>query len=118
MPAADGLLRVTTTHRPLHTYRPHEISAALRLGLSGPDAIYPLDSRSFADSNFIMSRALFVKNLRFVINTPSLSSYQNTSMLTGHRSYNVTPEELFELFGKYGPIRYVAIPDMISASIY
>ncbi|ROW01507.1 hypothetical protein VSDG_02044 [Cytospora chrysosperma] len=32
-----------------------------------------------------MSRALFVKNL----------------------SYNVTPEELFELFGKYGPIRQV-----------
>jgi RNA recognition motif-containing protein len=31
-------------------------------------------------------------------------------MLTGHRSYNVTPEELFELFGKYGPIRYVATP--------
>lgn len=24
-------------------------------------------------------------------------------------SYNVTPEELFELFGKYGPIRYVSL---------
>jgi pre-mRNA branch site protein p14 len=23
------------------------------------------------------------------------------------RSYNVTPEDLFELFGKFGPIRYV-----------
>lgn len=55
-----------------------------------------------------MSRALFVKNLRFVINPPYLSSYLNTPMLTGPRSYNVTPEELFELFGKYGPIRYVA----------
>jgi RNA recognition motif-containing protein len=22
-------------------------------------------------------------------------------------SYNVTPEELFDLFGKFGPIRYV-----------
>ncbi|CAN8099559.1 unnamed protein product [Discula destructiva] len=32
-----------------------------------------------------VNRALFVKNL----------------------SYNVTPEELFELFGKYGPIRQV-----------
>ncbi|KAK4039288.1 putative pre-mRNA branch site protein p14 [Parachaetomium inaequale] len=32
-----------------------------------------------------MDRALFVKNL----------------------SYNVTPEELFDLFGKYGPIRQV-----------
>ncbi|KXX80532.1 Splicing factor 3B subunit 6-like protein [Madurella mycetomatis] len=32
-----------------------------------------------------MNRALFVKNL----------------------SYNVTPEELFDLFGKYGPIRQV-----------
>ncbi|KAF6805769.1 Splicing factor 3B subunit 6-like protein [Colletotrichum sojae] len=31
-------------------------------------------------------RALFVKNL----------------------SYNVTPEELFDLFGKFGPIRYAA----------
>lgn len=29
-------------------------------------------------------------------------------MLTVPPSYNVTPEELFELFGKYGPIRYVA----------
>lgn len=34
-----------------------------------------------------VNRALFVKNL----------------------SYNVTPEELFELFGKFGPIRYVRI---------
>lgn len=57
-----------------------------------------------------MSRALFVKNLRFVINTPSSPSYLNTSMLTSPCSYNVTPEELFELFGKYGPIRYVAPP--------
>ncbi|KAK7741211.1 hypothetical protein SLS63_000764 [Diaporthe eres] len=50
---------------------------------------------------------LFVKNLRFVIKTPSPSSYLNASMLTGLLSYNVTPEELFELFGKYGPIRQV-----------
>lgn len=69
-----------------------------------------MESRSLADSNFIMSRALFVKNLRFVIKTPSPSSYLNASMLTGPLSYNVTPEELFELFGKYGPIRYVASP--------
>lgn len=72
--------------------------------------VSPLDLRSTADSNFIMSRALFVKNLRFVINPPSSSSYLNTLMLTVPRSYNVTPEELFELFGKYGPIRYVAPP--------
>ena len=24
-----------------------------------------------------------------------------------YNSYNVTPEELFDLFGKFGPIRYV-----------
>lgn len=30
-------------------------------------------------------------------------------MLTLFDSYNVTPEELFELFGKYGPIRYVEL---------
>jgi len=24
-------------------------------------------------------------------------------------SYNVTPEELFDLFGKFGPIRYVLL---------
>jgi RNA recognition motif-containing protein len=30
-------------------------------------------------------------------------------VLTLVRSYNVTPEELFDLFGKYGPIRYVAL---------
>lgn len=28
-------------------------------------------------------------------------------MLTLSCSYNVTPEELFDLFGKFGPIRYV-----------
>ena len=28
-------------------------------------------------------------------------------MLTWN-SYNVTPEELFDLFGKFGPIRYAA----------
>lgn len=65
-----------------------------------------------------MSRALFVKNLRFVINPPSPSSYLNTSMLTVPPSYNVTPEELFELFGKYGPIRYVAPMTLLSASMY
>lgn len=27
--------------------------------------------------------------------------------LTAHSSYNVTPEELFDLFGKFGPVRYV-----------
>ena len=25
-------------------------------------------------------------------------------------SYNVTPEELFDLFGKFGPVRYVQEP--------
>lgn len=29
--------------------------------------------------------------------------------LTCLYSYNVSPEELFELFGKYGPIRYVTL---------
>ncbi len=28
-------------------------------------------------------------------------------------SYNVTPEELFHLFGKFGPIRYVEQPPSI-----
>lgn len=27
-------------------------------------------------------------------------------------SYNVTPEELFDLFGKFGPIRYVEQPSL------
>jgi pre-mRNA branch site protein p14 len=26
------------------------------------------------------------------------------------RSFNVTPEELFDLFGKFGPVRYVDMP--------
>jgi pre-mRNA branch site protein p14 len=38
-------------------------------------------------------------------------------MLTGHRSYNVTPEELFELFGKYGPIRYVPPPSVLDVGL-
>jgi hypothetical protein len=29
-------------------------------------------------------------------------------------SYNVTPEELFDLFGKYGPIRYVDLARHVS----
>ncbi|POS85960.1 pre-mRNA branch site protein p14, partial [Erysiphe pulchra] len=39
-----------------------------------------------------VNRALFVKNLSFKINVTS---------------YNVTPEELFDLFGKFGPIRQI-----------
>lgn len=31
----------------------------------------------------------------------------NGPLLTHCHSYNVTPEELFDLFGKFGPIRYV-----------
>ena len=31
-------------------------------------------------------------------------------VLTPPPSYNVTPEELFDLFGKYGPIRCVKTP--------
>jgi pre-mRNA branch site protein p14 len=32
-------------------------------------------------------------------------------------SYNVTPEELFELFGKFGPIRYVPHPRVLHISL-
>jgi RNA recognition motif-containing protein len=52
---------------------------------------------------------LFVKNLRFVWTLETLIAeglgmvYQRR-ILTGS-SYNVTPEELFDLFGKFGPIR-------------
>lgn len=45
----------------------------------------PLPKCRLLIHNVEVNRALFVKNL----------------------SYNVTPEELFELFGKFGPIRYV-----------
>lgn len=55
----------------------------------------------------LLHRALFVKNLRFVIVAPLPWPRAIKSMLTLLDSYNVTPEELFELFGKYGPIRYV-----------
>jgi RNA recognition motif-containing protein len=30
-------------------------------------------------------------------------------------SFNVTPEELFDLFGKFGPVRYVSPPAMALA---
>jgi len=53
-------------------------------------------------------RALFVKNLRYDL----CDSIQMMQMLTSN-SYNVTPEELFDLFGKFGPIRYVSVARVI-----
>ena len=35
---------------------------------------------------------------------PSLGAEQAANV--AHCSYNVTPEELFDLFGKFGPVRY------------
>ena len=32
-------------------------------------------------------------------------------------SYNVTPEELFDLFGKFGPVRYVTNPHLLTVQI-
>jgi RNA recognition motif-containing protein len=56
-------------------------------------------------------RALFVKNLRFVetLATAMADRIEMTyrSSVLIYNSYNVTPEELFDLFGKFGPIRYV-----------
>lgn len=113
MPAAYGLPAPCHHHHPSSTpclQAMRDLYCLAPWSTFSQRVVPPLDLRSTADSNFIMSRALFVKNLRFVINPPSPSSYLNTSMLTVPRSYNVTPEELFELFGKYGPIRYVAPP--------
>ncbi|TGZ78660.1 RNA-binding domain-containing protein [Ascodesmis nigricans] len=42
-----------------------------------------------------VQRILFVKNLRYDTRTPHLPSY------------NVSSEELFDLFGKFGPIRQI-----------
>ena len=59
------------------------------------------------------SSALFVKNLRFDaicsqhVDRPTQLARSRNSWLTA-TSYNVTPEELFDLFGKFGPIRYVS----------
>jgi pre-mRNA branch site protein p14 len=64
----------------LHPTRSARHSPATHL--SGPA---PPVSRFSWLTTVTMDRALFVKNL----------------------SYNVTPEELFDLFGKYGPIRQV-----------
>jgi RNA recognition motif-containing protein len=55
-------------------------------------------------------RALFVKNLRCAEFLQKYFSDGDMWMERGHmltrNSYNVTPEELFDLFGKFGPIRY------------
>lgn len=32
-------------------------------------------------------------------------------------SYNVTPEELFDLFGKFGPIRYATSVELLDPGI-
>ncbi|KAH6619208.1 hypothetical protein B0J18DRAFT_237810 [Chaetomium sp. MPI-SDFR-AT-0129] len=53
----------------------------------------------------MMDRALFVKNLRYGL--IPLRPQTIPRVLTSRFSYNVTPEELFDLFGKYGPIRQV-----------
>jgi RNA recognition motif-containing protein len=75
------------------------------------------------DSHFGMSTALtlcqnslFVKNLRFkpLSNlganylTRLCGAYERSAMNLAdfEDSYIVTPEELFDLFGKFGPIRY------------
>ncbi|KAK3495827.1 hypothetical protein B0T13DRAFT_306907 [Neurospora crassa] len=56
----------------------------------------------------LYNRALFVKNLRYAIATLAVVKMSWTCHgLTCFNSYNVTPEELFDLFGKYGPIRQV-----------
>ena len=47
-----------------------------------------------------VNRALFVKNLRLVFFV--MIGTEVTEILD---SYNVTPEELFDLFGKFGPVR-------------
>lgn len=55
-------------------------------------------------------RALFVKNLRyeyFPSPSPRPKHQRDTITDANHDSYNVTPEELFDLFGKFGPIRCV-----------
>lgn len=59
-----------------------------------------------------MFRILFVKNLRYVLTLPSSNTPGPVSSVCStlqkvdlSRSYNVTAEELFDLFGKFGPIR-------------
>jgi RNA recognition motif-containing protein len=52
---------------------------------------------------------LFVKNLRFVELHRDIAWRREIGWsvwLLTRNSYNVTPEELFDLFGKFGPIRY------------
>jgi RNA recognition motif-containing protein len=63
-------------------------------------------------------RALFVKNLRYLdpipscrLASPGRVAVTNPSSIS---SYNVSPEELFDLFGKFGPIRYASINDIPS----
>lgn len=85
---------------------------------------------SLGDIANIYFRALFVKNLRYIFfspsdaffkcrldatslhatarkfpNTPKNCESPRTNLIS--HSYNVTPEELFDLFGKFGPIRQV-----------
>ncbi|KAK4085719.1 hypothetical protein PCL_09462 [Purpureocillium lilacinum] len=54
-----------------------------------------------------VNRALFVKNLRYFRRPGHLRSPEPLPADRDRCSYNVTPEELFDLFGKFGPIRQV-----------
>ena len=61
---------------------------------------------------FHLFRALFVKNLRsdFLASSnpfPPIAGtiFRLSVLLLSRTSYNVTPEELFDLFGKFGPVR-------------
>ncbi|GAB7344546.1 hypothetical protein MBLNU457_2371t1 [Dothideomycetes sp. NU457] len=38
---------------------------------------------------------------------PKLSAEVNRALFVKNLSYNVAPEELFELFGKFGPVRQI-----------
>ena len=52
-------------------------------------------------------RALFVKNLRYDRQRDGIPTDANAN--TRWNSYNVSPEDLFDLFGKFGAIRYAYI---------
>ncbi|KAJ6135935.1 Nucleotide-binding alpha-beta plait [Penicillium capsulatum] len=52
------------------------------------------------------NRILFVKNLKYVLNDPRPQTHDH-AMALQPTIYNVTAEQLFDLFGKFGPIRQI-----------
>src|SRR5690554_5493510 len=85
-----------------------------------PNPLFVRDSvigKEASANIFFCSQSSVRKELEVSLSSSTDDPPINTRYRSNHQwhSYNVTPEELFDLFGKFGPIRY-ASPSTSSAA--